>query len=139
MTAKEIKAEILHNLSRFGGSFACLEWCGYDVVFVDWKGRLREIEIKVSMSDLRREHKKWKWHSYNKDHYPAYYHFCLIPEIAEKGLEYINEHFLFAGVYVYDGKWFKCLKKAKRLHDNKVNNRLLMSIARSLYLKVYKS
>lgn len=138
-TAQEIKTAILKNLGRFGGSFAHLEWCGRDVVFVDWKGYLREIEIKIRIADLCREYKKWKWHLSNKDFYPAYYYFCLVPGIAEKGLEYIKEYFPFAGVYVYDGKWFKCLKKAKRLHYNKIDNRLLLSIARSLYRKVYKS
>ena len=148
MNALEIKIDILKNIGKFGGSFACLEWCYKDVVFVDRNNLLREIEIKISIDDLKNEHKKDKWNKnnhylnkrmHNRIYIPSYYYFCIIPEMVNKGMEYIQLQFPFAGVYVYDKKHFKSIKRAKRIHNNQITSELLHAITRSYYHKCIRT
>ena len=76
-----------------------------------------EIEIKLTLSDLKAERKKIRHHPNNSEiNYSDYRYFCVSENIAEKAIEYIKSNYPNYGIYVCDGKEIVNVHRAKRLN-----------------------
>lgn len=105
-----------------------------------------EVEVKVSVADLRAEFRnKRTKHAYYDKHSkwtPNYFYFLVPSEIAEKAVEIVKEKFPKAGVLVYKpSRWptkrwnehvISFAKRASKLHDNKPHPDLLYSLAKRM-------
>ncbi len=144
--ANAMKASILsHYTFLLGAELVCTElWTGYgigDVIVMDKKGLVIEIEIKISKYDLYHELKKGlKRSSINNEDIliekhknnscnnaytcvPNKYYFCVPKDILDATLQFaptLNEKY---GVILYDPslrgqkKVLQVKKKARKLHD----------------------
>ena len=74
-----------------------------DILVVSESRMLYEIEVKVSLSDLRGDRKKRKHNSFleGPSYLPTYkYYFAVSKELADKALDICNELYPYAGLLV---------------------------------------
>jgi len=99
-----IKAALLFYF-RFKRQGIFLTECNIEGPIADIYGYLSsfsyEIEVKISISDLRNEIKKdrYKWNCENE---ASYYYFCVPIEILDKAQKFINSNFPNAGIIAWD-------------------------------------
>jgi len=125
-----------------------------DLIFMQRHGLMSEIEVKVSMSDLKAELKKTKWgfglyetnlNSGVAGKVPSYFYFCIPKSMQDKALPFIEKHWKFAGVLTCDETGtIESVKRSKCIHNFHLSEdqerRYRDAIAsryRSLYKKLY--
>lgn len=104
-----------------------------------------EVEVKVSIADLRAEFRnKMTKHAYydkgTPNWSPTYFYFAVPSNIADKALAIINELAPKAGLIVYyepvyrsrPGERYVCRKKADKLHDKPPSKTFLREIYRRM-------
>lgn len=155
LTSEQIKIALI-SLYRFEKRFeyVCTEFEFADITASDSK-KLIEIEVKISLADLKNESKKStkiRKHQLNNldgkprksEHIPNEFYFAMPYELAQKKevIDYItslNDKYGIITVtpiyskyhkkYVYDIRYYK---RAKKLHDNKITRELLDKIVKRL-------
>jgi hypothetical protein len=97
----------------------------FDLLCIRRSGFMDEVEIKRTMSDFRADFKKTSRHHLNKHQQLAqgntpanYFWFLMTEELADKVKDEIPDH---CGVYIKQRSFVRELKKAPRLHKNKVS------------------
>ena len=108
-----------------------------DVIAVDKKGRLVEVEVKTSISDMRADRgKRFKHEALRKtfdakkpcqceagvdwkiERIPARFWYAVPVEIADAAADFVRENFPYAGLMVAYPGWVMCRKTAPTLHDH---------------------
>lgn len=87
---------------------------------------LVEIEVKISIEDLRSDLRKEKHRVYNDPNFlshrrrwwPTHFYYAVSPELVEKALELLDRNQL-TKYGVINGETFQVQRVAKRLHDKK--------------------
>lgn len=131
----------------------CLEWlrlqhrCAFIAtevgsfsadVFGVSETRQMEIEIKVSMADLKQDFRKYKHNYYNGEQYgsnyqldwhPTHFYFAVPQEILAEAKEYISKHQfgLKYGLLCIDT--MEVHKNPKRLHDRESSSKVKFAMA----------
>ena len=115
-----------------------LHYSEADLITVQTSGYVNEIEIKISRADFKNDFKKRK-HRYMAERMkntPNYFWFAFPLVLLHK----IN--FDIPGEYgmitVNEKGWPNILKRAKIMHRDKVTNKQVRQIARSLMFKMWK-
>lgn len=167
LTSKEIKAALcqwasfqhspLLVMDEFANAF------GYSDIGIVLKSMMWiDVEIKISISDLKAElkkprHKVWDHAKFNSPNLPNYYVFCVRSDIAESAEPFIREHWPKAGIltahlvvpenyYTKPEKrgipvcTIRICKKMQRIHTGKIDKERLFNSYRSMsfrYARLY--
>ncbi len=120
-----------------------LHYSEADLITVQSSGYVNEIEIKLTKADFKRDFKKRK-HRYMAEamkpksrlHTPNYFWFCCPQDLLSKIDFDIPEYY---GILVVDenGALPIIHKRAKIMHRDKVTNKQIAQIARSLMFKMW--
>ncbi|MBC8491844.1 MAG: hypothetical protein H8D42_04720 [Candidatus Marinimicrobia bacterium] len=158
MTTEDIKKEMIRQgTKRFAAKLIIDELTLYagiaDIAIVDMNSLLKEIEIKTDAYDLtKQELKKEKWFGVKsgyipylleniqkKEAVPAYFYFCVTPELRHIAINLVEDDLPFAGIYIAEQDLgvitFKSIRRAKKLHNNPISQKLLMSITQAYYYR----
>lgn len=143
-----IKAALLHYF-RYKRNQICATEYSYrsmDFATITKKGLLKEVEVKISLSDLRADKKKRKHHFYKEITsyykkgliYPNYFYFCVPTNLIEKAKEVIEEMNNKYGLIEYIEAYhtnanfladrISIIKQAKELHGYQVDTIYHMSL-----------
>jgi hypothetical protein len=142
MNAEEIKAYVAQHfryekqaaLVAFEASDR-LNWGGEpaDVLVVTDRRFLYEIEVKISVADLKRDIHKRK-HTYFKnsnDNHPVNRFFFAVPkEMTGAALDIIENTYPYAGLLIAKGGFIEHEKQAKLLSSNKLKFRQIYELTR---------
>ena len=125
-----------------------LHYSEADLITVQKSGYVNEIEIKLTKADLKRDFKKRKHAymlesknqsnpNYSRLHTPNYFWFCIPKTLLPKIDFDIPEDY---GIITVDenGGWPDIHKRAKIMHRDKVTDKQIRQIARSLMYKMWK-
>lgn len=139
-----ISKEVLIPVQRFfyekGNKFQLANYCGTgffnpDIIIVTSSDYAIDIEIKVSRSDFKADFKKETKHWYlkSKKTKQAYFYYAV-----PFGLIKIEEVPEYAGlIYVRaDGKKVEVIKKAPKLHSNKITVEEKLLIANAMSARI---
>ena len=92
------------DIKRF--PIVATEWKDMDVVVCDLKFK-HEIEVKISISDLKADFKKFKFMYFGEEFYqehrdfvPNNFYYAIPDELKEKAIPIIEENAPFAGIIV---------------------------------------
>lgn len=139
ITSNIIKASLLHYF-RFIRNEICSTEYSYrkmDIASITENKLLKEVEIKINLSDLRADKKKRKHYIYKKisiDYwktiiYPNYFYFCVPTQLLNEAKNEINKINTSYGLieYIEDrhnrkrrlDKRIRIIKRAKLLHSRK--------------------
>jgi hypothetical protein len=112
------------------------EYLKCDVLGLNGRDDLLEIEIKTSFADLKNDKKKPKHGYYGDDKSrkfkPSKFYFMVPEELVEKVRPYVEEHFPYAGIMAWvpgkkKGSKFLCniliKKQAKALKNKKLTDK----------------
>lgn len=122
-----------------------------DVAAVDDKGRFIEVEVKVSISDLRADLEKKEKHLCLRGSFdlkapilipgyregagavPARLYYAVPHDIAQKARKFIADNFPYAGlIEVHDAAHLGVLRPAPKIHDEILDPRTQQAMVRSL-------
>lgn len=103
-------------------------------ILAENKGYITEVEVKTSISDLKKDFtKRWKHKNYKDTqptytkYYPHYFYFCLPDKLIDQALEYLEDKNKKYGIMSYDAnsysftrpeEYIRVVRSAKKLHDN---------------------
>ncbi len=123
-----IAFEASDGLSAWGGEPA-------DVLVVNERRFLIEIEVKVSIQDLKRDQKKRKHQFFASQSYykpfPVNRFFFAVPqELTGKALDIIESTYPYAGLLTVNGSFVYHQKEARLLHSARLTNRQIYELAR---------
>lgn len=107
---------------------------GISDILVMRDGYICDIEIKISISDLKADMKKMKWNpsrvrkngvlEYRRlnldvewSHAPNYFYIAIPEALEEKALPIIKKHWPYAGVLVVRNKRYRYLMSEQYVHD----------------------
>ena len=111
-----------------------------DIVVVSKSDLIAEYEIKVSISDYKRDFKKRKHQflKYNSVHSgPSRFIYALPGSLAEKASKIeIPDH---AGLYLVHRYQIQVIKKPPLLHKQKITDHQVKKLFRSLHYKAWDS
>lgn len=144
MTSKVAKAQVFRYAMTTWRPLLIIDeaYCNHglaDIFILKENMQSIEVEIKVTLSDLtHNEIKKSKYRfkfwelegtNYPNGHITNFFYF-MVPEcLKDKALKFIKEKLPFAGLisqhHAFYGDLF-VIKRAKKLHDNKMTNCLFM-------------
>ncbi len=125
VTPDSIKASVAtHFRYKYQNYIIAFEADNADVLLVDKDNFLTEIEVKVTMGDLRRDKAKRKHFWYNNGepifHLPRLrFYFAVPKDMANKAVLLCEQHYPYAGVIGSDGKGgddVELYRKAKHLN-----------------------
>ena len=142
MNAEEIKAYVAGHfryekqaaLIAFEAGDNCSAWGEpADVLVVTDARLLYEIEVKISISDLKHDAVKRK-HSYfangNDKHAVNRFYFAVPKEIAAPAEEIIEKMYPYAGLLSVNGGFVEHRKQAKILHTKRLSFRQIYELTR---------
>lgn len=163
MEANElIESFYRHNHQRYEliapNVYPCWMFKEMDIMAIRKSGFVDEIEVKLSRSDFLADFKKTvnikRERYFDKERNCSMYHEVRNKhECISEGINHCN-YFSFlmpeelankceipeySGLYVFDGRWVKEVKKPKRLHKRKISLELKYQIARKLAFRFWES
>lgn len=128
-----------HNLVAFEMGPSLEPWSSTqaDILSVTKDRYLVETEVKVSLSDLRRDGKKTNHQFYKRgnNHLPtAFFYFAVPREIANKACLICDDLYPYAGILGSDGTnelGVESYREAKRLNGSRLTPKLLIQMVRA--------
>ena len=122
-----------------------LHYSEADLITVQASGYVNEIEIKLTHADFKRDFKKRKHHymveaslTKTRLHTPNYFWFCIPRDLLSKiHFDFVPEDY---GMILVNenGQRPEIHKRAKIMHRNKVTEKQIRQIARSLMFKMWR-
>lgn len=117
------------------------------VISKDWY--LTEVEVKVSMSDWKRDEFKKKWvvenaaktNYYRKRHKVSRFYYAVPSELAKSIPEFVTPETGIIEVYTspyQKGIWAKVIRESKRIKQNRLNSKEINGLLRAMSFKVWK-
>lgn len=151
MTAAEIKRAIFSQYDyAFRACFACDEFLNMDVMLLRSSGEMLELEIKISIADLKQDIKKLKWCTNRQLYYcemnssfanwciPNFFAFVVPSDILKQAKQVIKEMYPEAGLWEYNNGVFKNVIKSKRLHSKTATLKTYNYLLKSLFYRYQK-
>lgn len=100
--------------------------------------KLIEIEVKISMSDLRADFNKYKHNLYNGEQYgsswdlkwqPTHFYYCVPQEMLDQAKEFVSKHKLGSKYGIICADDMGVYKNPKRLHDREPHSSTKFALA----------
>ena len=143
VSAHIIKKQLIDRAwTCFNAHIACDEVKYCDVLMAIQKSgkcQLVEMEVKMSLSDLRVDIKKDKWRRYitGKGMIPNKYYFVMPIALCDKALPIIRELYPFAGLYSFRQAEmpFKLVKRARIFHNEPISIGTYHALAQAMYFR----
>lgn len=110
-----------------------------DILVIDTQLKSVEIEVKISISDLKADLKKDKWLISNTDRYANKFIYAIPQELADKANTVLFQHKYYKniGIYTVDKKGeLEILKRALSFHDNQVKPYALQHLIKGYFCKM---
>lgn len=115
------------------------------VISKDWY--LTEVEVKVSMSDWRRDEFKKKWivenaaqtNYYRKRHKVSRFYYAVPSELIRSIPEFVTPETGIIEIYTTNQYiWARIIRESKRIKQNRLNAKEINGLLRAMSFKVWK-